>query len=365
MDEATLRALIGELPAWVKFPDYDRCMWLNNMTQHWWPCLSTAICRTVKNRLQKVLQKRKPDLFSSIVFETFSMGSVPPRCSGAKVYNTNEEEIILDLEMTWAATNADIVLSVRLANGTVALPVQLSQVLFQGTVRLIFKPLVPQWPCFGAISVAFVGKPQVDFSLRLIGGELMSVPGLAPALHDLLKNRLLSAMVWPRRVYAPIMKHLRSRKGREAFQLRPKVSGLLRTHLIQAKDMRTNELSVIFATLELGGVTRRSKVLSSSSEIVFDEEEVLNFIVQHPDFEALRVTFYEVEALNTFDAQLLSCEDLTAQLRLKVREREREKENMCEGFPPHAGQRREGRRSRLHNKSERLTDSLLSSPLSF
>ena len=73
-------------------------------------------------------------------------------------------------------------------------------------------------------------------------------------------------------------------------------------------------------------------MLSSSSEIVFDEEEVLNFIVQHPDFEALRVTFYEVEALNTFDAQLLSCEDLTAQLRLKVRERERERKHV-RGIP--------------------------------
>ena len=63
---------------------------------------------------------------------------------------------------------------------------------------------------------------------------------------------------------------------------------------------------------------KRSKVLAAASDIVFDEEEVLNFIVQHPDFEALRVTFYEIEAKNTFDAQLLSCEDLTAQLRLKV-----------------------------------------------
>ena len=160
VDEATLRQLIGELPAWVKFPDYDRAVWLNNMAQNWWPCLSTAICKTVRYRLERLLQAKKPDLFSSIVFETFSMGSIPPRCSGAKVYNTQEEEIILDLEMTWTATNADIVLAVRLAQGTVSLPVQLSQVLFQGTVRLIFKPLVPYWPCFGAISVAFVGKKR-------------------------------------------------------------------------------------------------------------------------------------------------------------------------------------------------------------
>jgi hypothetical protein len=324
LDEATLRALIGELPAWVKFPDYDRAMWLNNMVLNWWPCLSTAICKTVRPRLQRLINTRKPDMFNSIIFEQFSIGSVPPRCSGAKVYNTQEEEIILDLEMIWAATNADIVLSVRLAQGTVSLPVQLSQVLFQGTVRLIFKPLVPQWPCFGAISVAFVGKPQVDFSLRLIGGELMSVPGLAPALQDLLKNRLLSAMVWPRRVYTPILQNLKNRQGEEAFQLQPKASGLLRTHLIQAKSLRTNELSVVFATLELGGILKRSRVLGASSDIVFDEEEVLNFVVQHPDFESLRVTFYEIEAQNTFDAQLMSCEDLTAQLREKVEKEEYE-----------------------------------------
>jgi len=322
IDEESLRRLIGDLPAWVKFPDYDRAAWINNMARNWWPCLSTAICRTVKHRLERLLQAKKPDVFSSIVFETFSMGSVPPRCSGAKVYNTQEEEIILDLEMTWTATNADIVLSVRLAQGTVALPVQLSQVLFQGTVRLIFKPLVPYWPCFGAISVAFVGKPQVDFSLRLIGGELMSVPGLAPALHDLLKNRLLAVMVWPRRVYAPILKHLRKKKT--AYDLKPKASGLLRTHLIQARSLRTHGLSAVFATLEIGGMLKRSKVMGSACDIVFEEEGILNFVVQHPDFEALRVTFYEIEAQNPLDAQLMSYEELTAKLREKVEKGEYE-----------------------------------------
>ena len=81
-------------------------------------------------------------------------------------------------------------------------------------------------------------------------------------MHDLLKNRLLSAMVWPRRVYAPIMKHLKNRQGKRAFQLQPKASGLLRTHLIQAKTLRTRELSVVFATLELGKISHREETVS-------------------------------------------------------------------------------------------------------
>ena len=62
--------------------------------------------------------------------------------------------------------------------------------------------------------------------------------------------------------------------------LQPKASGLLRAHLIQAKGLRTHGLSAIFVTFELGGVLKRSRVMGSACNVTFDDEEIVNLVVQ-------------------------------------------------------------------------------------
>ena len=66
-----------------------------------------------------------------------------------------------------------------------------------GTVRLIFKPLLPVFPLFGAIEISLASKPEVDFDLRVIGNDITLVPGAAPALRTFLKNILNMVMVGP------------------------------------------------------------------------------------------------------------------------------------------------------------------------
>ena len=317
VDESTLKQLLGDLPTWIKYPDYERSAWANNAIVILWPSMSQAISRTVKDALQQVLQNRKPEKIKSIGFETFALGTAAPRATGVKVYETAHEEVILDVEVSWKSRDANAILAVQLTSGTPPFPVQLSEVLFQGTVRIIFKPLMPYWPCFAGISVAFVGKPQVDFSLRLIGGELMSVPGLAHALNDLIKNRALALMIWPRCVVAPIRKGLAVRKLQTILAM---PAGILRCHLIQGRGLTARHFTGVFVSLDLGGSIKDSVVMASGRDVAWDGGRVVDFIVQEPKLEGLRVTVQEVEDSANLDVQMLSPEEHIAQLRAKVAE---------------------------------------------
>jgi Ca2+-dependent lipid-binding protein len=46
------------------------------------------------------------------------------------------------------------------------------------TARVMLKPLVPVFPCFSKIVVSLMQKPYVDFGLKVLGGDLMAIPGL-------------------------------------------------------------------------------------------------------------------------------------------------------------------------------------------
>jgi Ca2+-dependent lipid-binding protein len=54
---------------------------------------------------------------------------------------------------------------------------------FTGVFRLIFKPLVDQLPCFGAVCFSLRKKKKLDFRLKVIGGEISAIPGISDALE--------------------------------------------------------------------------------------------------------------------------------------------------------------------------------------
>ncbi|KAG6537104.1 hypothetical protein ZIOFF_002185 [Zingiber officinale] len=43
---------------------------------------------------------------------------------------------------------------------------------------ITLKPLVPNFPCFAKILASLMEKPHVDFGLKLLGADVMSIPGL-------------------------------------------------------------------------------------------------------------------------------------------------------------------------------------------
>ena len=69
-------------------------------------------------------------------------------------------------------------LGVRAAQDALSVPVSLTEFECTFTLRLIFAPLLGVFPCFGALTIALMDEPQLDFDLRVVGGDVTLVPGL-------------------------------------------------------------------------------------------------------------------------------------------------------------------------------------------
>jgi len=62
---------------------------------------------------------------------------------------------------------------------TCSLPTSTHQLGLSGRLRVTFEPLVNEWPCFAAITLSFVEKPQLEFNLETLKVNVMNLPGRA------------------------------------------------------------------------------------------------------------------------------------------------------------------------------------------
>ena len=84
--------------------------------------------------------------------------------------------MVIDVEAKLAGGDPNILLVAHTITGQ-RVPLQLAELQVFTTVRLGFTPLLPTFPCFGAITIALMGRPFVDFSLKIVAGDLMAAPG--------------------------------------------------------------------------------------------------------------------------------------------------------------------------------------------
>ncbi|KAM7273323.1 hypothetical protein ACFE04_027987 [Oxalis oulophora] len=179
-DSKSLQRLIAELPFWVKNPDYDRVDWINKLNANMWPYLDKGICKMVKTISKPIIAEQIPKYkIQSVDFEVLSLGM--------KVLMTDEKELIIEPLLKWAG-NPNIIVAAK-AFGLRA-TVQVVDLQVFASPRITLKPLVPSFPCFANIYVSLMEnvcfddtpllqlQPHVDFGLKVIGADVMSIPGL-------------------------------------------------------------------------------------------------------------------------------------------------------------------------------------------
>ncbi|GBG61637.1 hypothetical protein CBR_g22435 [Chara braunii] len=227
VDEKVLKRMLPEIPLWVKMPDYDRVDWLNKFLKELWPFLDKAVCKTVKEIAIPIIEEKKPPQIQSITFAELTLGDLPPMLSGVKVYDTVDKEMIIEPFIKWAG-NPNIVIAVK-GYGVTA-TVQLTEVTVCMQVRATFKPLVDVFPCFSKIYVSLMQKPEIDFSLKLLGGDAMAIPGLAAYVQEVIKDIVADMLLWP--------------KSMQVFDLNiedKKNLGLLYVKVLSAKGLKNLE----------------------------------------------------------------------------------------------------------------------------
>ncbi|KAI8548958.1 hypothetical protein RHMOL_Rhmol07G0313900 [Rhododendron molle] len=276
-DSETLQRLLPEIPFWVKNPDYDR-----------------AICKTAKTIAKPIIAEQIPKYkIESVEFEALTLGSLPPTFQGMKVYTTEEKELIMEPSMKWAG-NPNITIAAK-AFGLRA-TVQVVDLQVFACPRITLKPLVPSFPCFAKILVSLMEKPHVDFGLKVLGADAMSIPGLYRVVQELIKDQVANMYLWPKTLEVPIM------DPAKAMQ-RP--VGILNIKVLRAMKLKKKDLlgaSDPYVKLKLTEDKLPSKKTSVKHKNLNPEwNEEFNIVVKDPQSQALEINVYDWEQVGKHD----------------------------------------------------------------
>ncbi|XVF44874.1 hypothetical protein PTKIN_Ptkin02bG0158400 [Pterospermum kingtungense] len=293
-DSETLQRMLPEIPLWVKNPDYDRVDWINKFLEYMWPYLDKAICATVKNIAKPIIDEQIPKYkIDAVEFEKLTLGSLPLTFQGMKVYVTDEKELIMEPLIKWAG-NPNVTVAVK-AFGLKA-TVQVVDLQVFALPRITLKPLVPSFPCFANIYVSLMEKPHVDFGLKLIGADLMSIPGLYRFVQELIKDQVANMYLWPKTLQIPIL------DPAKAFK-RP--VGVLRVKVVRAMKLKKKDLlgaSDPYVKIKLTEDKLTSKKTTVKHKNLNPEwNEEFDIIVKDPQTQALEVRVFDWEQVGKHD----------------------------------------------------------------
>ncbi|CAI0557707.1 unnamed protein product [Linum tenue] len=299
-DDETLQRMFPEIPPWVKNPDHERIDWLNKFIEYMWPYLDKAICKTVQEIAKPIIAEQIPKYkIDSVEFEKLTLGSLPPTFQGMKVYVTDEKELIMEPCIKWAG-NPNVLVAVKAfglkATAQVRMIVKVLDLQVFASPRITLKPLVPSFPCFANIYVSLMEKPHVDFGLKLVGADLMSIPGVYRLVQEIIKDQVANMYLWPKTLGIQVLDPCRALK-------RP--VGILTVKVLRAMRLKKKDLlgaSDPYVKLKLSEDKVPSKKTTVRHKNLNPEwNEEFSMTVRDPETQALELHVYDWEQVGKHD----------------------------------------------------------------
>ncbi|XP_068464400.1 synaptotagmin-5-like [Phaseolus vulgaris] len=292
-------------PSWVVFSSSQKLSWLNSHLTKIWPFVNEAASELIKTSVEPILEQYRPVILASLKFSKFTLGTVAPQFTGVSIIEDGGDGVTMELEMQWDG-NPSIILDIKTLLG-VALPVQVKNIGFTGVFRLIFKPLVDEFPGFGALSYSLRQKKKLDFTLKVIGGDISAIPGLYDAIEGAIRDAVEDSITWPVRKVVPILPG-------DYSDLELKPVGILEVKLVQAKELTNKDIigksdpyAVVYIR-PLRDRMKKSKTINNDLNPIWNEH--FEFVVEDVSTQHITVKVYDSEGLQS--SELIGC----AQLRL-------------------------------------------------
>ena len=181
-------------------PDVQRTEFINLILLQLWPYLDKYLRNTlIKIENDEVLRERLHGYqVKSIRFPTVDLGKVPPRIHGIKFHQASgRDEAILDLTIVYAGDLSIMVEAALINEHFPAVRASLYNLnLTSSHVRILLRPLIPDVPFVGSVTVSFLETPHLDFDL---GGfaNVFDVPGISLLLRHIIQDQLEQTIVLP------------------------------------------------------------------------------------------------------------------------------------------------------------------------
>ncbi|CAA0838432.1 Synaptotagmin-5 [Striga hermonthica] len=278
----------------------DLLTWLNHHLDKIWPYVDEAASEVIRSSVEPILEQYRSAVLASLKFSKLTLGTVPPQFTGVSIVVGESDEIIMELDLQWDG-NPKIVLDIKTRLG-VTLPIQVKNIGFTGVFRIIFKPLVDEFPCFGALCYSLREKKNLDFSLKVIGGDISAIPGVSDALEETIRDAIEDSITWPVRKIIPIL------PGDYSYlELTP--VGTLNVKLIEAKELTNKDIigkSDPFAELFIRPLRDRiktSNTINNQTSPIWNEH--FEFVVEDVTTQHLTIRVYDDEGIQA--SELIGC----------------------------------------------------------
>ncbi|CAA3000686.1 synaptotagmin-5-like [Olea europaea subsp. europaea] len=287
-------------PSWVVFSQRQKLTWLNLHLEKIWPYVSEAASELIKANVEPILEQYRPMILASLTFSKLTLGTVAPQFTGVSIIEDGTQGITMELEMQWDG-NPSIILDIKTYLG-VALPVQVKNIGFTGVFRLIFRPLVDELPCFGAVCFSLRQKKKLDFKLKVIGGDISTIPGLYDAIESMIRDAVEDSITWPVRKIIPILPG-------DYSDLELKPVGTLEVKLVQAKELTNKDMigkSDPYAVIYVRPLRDRMKKSRTILNPVWNEH--FEFVIEDASTQHLVIKIYDDEGVQS--SELIGCAQL-------------------------------------------------------
>uniref|UniRef100_A0A1B0GDH3 Extended synaptotagmin-2 n=1 Tax=Glossina morsitans morsitans TaxID=37546 RepID=A0A1B0GDH3_GLOMM len=284
-EKEVILARIDELPAWVYFPDVERCEWLNKILKQLWPNANhyarTLVKQTIEPNVAESLAFYKLPGFR---FDRIILGTIPPRIGGVKVYDYNvaRNEIIMDLDLFYAS-DCDINFYLGAMKGGI------KDFQIHGWIRVVMKPLIRTMPLVGGLQIFFLNNPNIDFNLVGII-DFMDMPGLSDLLRRIIVEQIGNIMVLPNKLPISLSDEVPA-----ASLKMPEPEGILRIHVVEAKDLMKKDIGMLgkgksdpYAIVNVGSQEFKTQIIDNNVNPKWDywcEAQVFVELGQYVEFQ--------------------------------------------------------------------------------
>ncbi|EYU25709.1 hypothetical protein MIMGU_mgv1a024653mg, partial [Erythranthe guttata] len=158
----------------------------------------------IKESVEPLLEDYRPPGITSLKFSKLSLGTVAPKIEGIRVQSLKQGQITMDIDLRWGG-DPNIILGIQAAH-IACIPIQLKDLQVFTVVHAICQ-LTDEIPCISAVVVALLAepKPQIEYTLKAVGGSLTALPGLSDKIEDTVNSIVTDMLQWPHRIVVPIV----------------------------------------------------------------------------------------------------------------------------------------------------------------
>ncbi|KAJ6729845.1 CALCIUM-DEPENDENT LIPID-BINDING (CALB DOMAIN) FAMILY PROTEIN [Salix viminalis] len=231
-----LKKICGDnFPDWISFPAFEQVKWLNKQLSKLWPFVAEAAQAVVKESVEPLLEDYRPAGITSLKFNKFSLGTVPPKIEGIRVQSLKQGQITMDIDLRWCG-DPSIILGVEAL--VASIPIQLKDLEVYTVIRVIFQ-LAEEIPCISAVVIALLSepKPKIEYILKAVGGSLTALPGVSDMIDDTVQSIVTDMLQWPHRIVVPL-----GGIPVDISELELRPQGKLTVTVVKANDLKNMEM---------------------------------------------------------------------------------------------------------------------------